>query len=47
MESRQSRLIYLYRDASNYKYWSEFSLRGNIDLAQIREYLFHGEYFIN
>jgi hypothetical protein len=46
MEESHSRLVYLYRDASNYKFWGEFSLRGKIDLPQIREFLLHGEYFI-
>lgn len=43
---KRSRIVYLYRDGANYKYWGEFYLTGCADLGQIREHLLHREYFV-
>ena len=41
-----TRLTYLYRDASNYKQWHEVVLAGEADAEAIRASLWEGEYFI-
>lgn len=40
------KVIYLYRDADNYKFHGSFCLVGVLDIRYIEEYLFDGEYFI-
>lgn len=37
---------YLYRDASNYKYWGTFLVRGIIQKSDLRNFLFDSEFFI-
>ncbi|MGK2959566.1 MAG: hypothetical protein ACSLFB_14500 [Acidimicrobiales bacterium] len=37
---------YMYRDAGNYKFYSEFCLSGILTLSEIKPYLIHSEYFI-
>lgn len=41
-----SKITYLYRDASNYKFWGEFKLRGEITFEEITPYLLQGSWFI-
>lgn len=41
-----SRITYLYRDASNYKFWGSFVVSGMIHFHDIKPYLFDREYFI-
>lgn len=40
------RVGYLYRDAANFKFRSEFTLRGRISEASLREFLIDREYFV-
>jgi hypothetical protein len=40
------KIIYLYRDAANYKFWGEFCVSGQISLADLRPYLLDSEYFV-
>lgn len=40
------KVIYLYRDASNHKFWGEFHVLGPLSLAALEPYLFDGEFFI-
>src|SRR6185312_2163298 len=40
------RVVYLYRDAGNYKFWGEFYIAGAISIDDLRSYLLHGEYFV-
>jgi len=42
----RTKIVYLYRDASNYKYWGEFHLSGSLELADVRPLLFQDEYFL-
>ena len=39
-------VTYLYRDASNYKFWGAFRLLGKFHTDQLEEYLFNSEFFI-
>jgi len=41
-----TRVCYLYRDASNYKYWGYFVLDGSITRADLQPYLIDGEWFV-
>ncbi|WP_133117154.1 hypothetical protein [Mesorhizobium sanjuanii] len=41
-----TKVSYVYRDASNYKFWGEFRLLGKINIETIGSFLFDGEYFI-
>lgn len=45
-EAVNSLLIYLYRDASNYKFWSSIILRGTMTLKDVEPHLLHRQYFI-
>ena len=46
MGTSATRVTYLYRDASNYKYWGTFSLAGELDVQGLRKWMFEGEYFV-
>ncbi|MCO5088437.1 MAG: hypothetical protein M9883_16430 [Methylobacteriaceae bacterium] len=37
---------YLYRDASNYKFWGSFIVSGAFSTAKIERYLIDGEFFV-
>lgn len=39
-------ISYLYRDASNYKCWGTFVVKGSISIHDLRPYLIDQEYFI-
>ncbi len=41
-----TKVTYIYRDASNYKFWGEFFVSGTFTLAMVEEYLFDGEFFV-
>jgi len=43
---KAQRIVYLYRDAGNYKFRGEFLLVGDFKLADIANSLIDGEYFI-
>lgn len=43
---RPRKITYLYRDAGNYKFWSEFCVLGDVSLDTLSPYLFEGEYFV-
>jgi hypothetical protein len=40
------KVVYLYRDAGNYKFWGEFHIVGELSLDDLKPHLLHGEYFI-
>jgi hypothetical protein len=40
------KITYLYRDASNYKFWGEFCVLGELSLEDLRPYLFDHEWFV-
>jgi len=44
--SNTNKIVYLYRDAGNYKFWGEFFVLGDISLADLRPYLLDAEYFV-
>ena len=39
-------LTYLYRDASNYKFWGSVTIEGHLEMDQLTPYLYEGEYFL-
>ena len=39
-------LTYLYRDASNYKFWGTVTIEGHLEMDQLTPYLHEGEYFL-
>ena len=41
-----TRLTYLYRDASNYKQWNEVVVEGQIDAEALQALLWEGNFFI-
>lgn len=41
-----SKVTYLYRDASNYKFWGDFFLSGSIARSDFEMHLFDTEFFI-
>lgn len=41
-----TQVTYLYRDASNYKYWGDFCVLGELHVQELNDYLFDGEFFI-
>ncbi|HEV2561074.1 MAG TPA: hypothetical protein VGT78_02935 [Rhizomicrobium sp.] len=43
---RIQKVVYLYRDAGNYKFWGEFYVAGELSIEELRPHLFHGEYFV-
>jgi hypothetical protein len=40
------KITYLYRDASNYKFWGEFCVLGELSLDDLRPYLHDREWFV-
>lgn len=40
------KIVYLYRDAGNYKYWGEFCVMGNVCIDDLRPHLLDSEYFV-
>lgn len=47
MKGQQTRkVVYLYRDAGNYKFWGEFNVRGELSLDDLGPHLLDGEYFV-
>ena len=46
MESANTRITYCYRDASNYKFWGEFVVEGQLNRSQLEPYLFDGGWFV-
>lgn len=43
---RVQRVTHLYRDASNYKFWGEFHVAGELSLDELEPHLLHGQYFV-
>ena len=41
-----TKVTYMYRDASNYKFWGTFILLGQFDLSDVESHLFDGEFSI-
>jgi len=41
-----TRIHYMYRDASNYKFRGSFLVRGRFDVESVRDFLFDGEFFV-
>jgi hypothetical protein len=41
-----TRIDYLYRDASNYKFWGHFVVSGELAMDQLRDYMLEREWFI-
>ncbi len=46
MSSKFTRVTYLCRDVSNYKFWDTFVLEGDFDIEDVRRWMFDGEFFI-
>lgn len=46
MDNMNSRIKYLYRDASNFKFWNAFKVGGTVQISDIKPYLFDREYFV-
>lgn len=40
------RVVYLYRDAGNYKFWGGSCIAGATSIDDLKPYLLHGEYFV-
>ncbi|MEM7069715.1 MAG: hypothetical protein AAF478_12615 [Pseudomonadota bacterium] len=43
---RNTKISYMYRDASNYKFHGEFVISGVVRMKDIVEFLFDGEFFV-
>lgn len=39
-------VTYLYRDASNYKYWGSFKIRGVLAVDELRPHMLMNDYFV-
>lgn len=42
----RTRVEYLYRDASNYKFYGDFTVDGELGKADLEPFLFDGEWFV-
>lgn len=45
-DSANSLLYYMYRDASNWKYYGEVVIAGHLELSDLEPFLVDGEFFI-
>ena len=43
---RNTRVDYMYRAASNYKFFGCFVIEGSLDRADLEDFLFDGEFFV-
>lgn len=46
MKRSNTEITYLYRDASNYKFWGSFVVSGRFYPAEVEQFLFDREFFV-
>jgi hypothetical protein len=46
MAVKNTKVTYMYRCASNWKYWGSFTVKGTLTHADLEPHLFDGEFFV-
>jgi hypothetical protein len=46
MNNSNTKVTYMYRDASNYKYWGSFVVKGHLAIEELEPYFFDSEFFV-